>query len=359
MAVVKKNVTLKMVAERVGCSIAVVSTVLNSAKGRTKVCDKTRQRVLEIAREMDYTPNYASQSLKANSSRTLGIYVQPKPWSGLANQYEMTLFRGIEKAAREANYDLLLLNISLDSLPELCGARLKERRIDGVLLLHCDPNAAWVNPLLDISSNVMALDNDQEHPRLNRIEFDNRAALFLAVGTLVKRGYRRIAFAGSCIPTPEHDALRRELFFLEAVREYGLNDTLVFHTANCPVGIDEKTAFCQAEGREALYYFRSLPEPPDAVITYNSLVGEAMLQEAVRSGMQIPQELGILSVDNPVLPVTHAPRLSTLSHPLEAMGYAGTEELIRLIRNPASDSPPVVRVFKPELQEGETIRLLS
>lgn len=42
MAVVKKNVTLKMVAERVGCSIAVVSTVLNSAKGRTKVCDKTR-----------------------------------------------------------------------------------------------------------------------------------------------------------------------------------------------------------------------------------------------------------------------------------------------------------------------------
>ena len=70
MAVVKKNVTLKMVAERVGCSIAVVSTVLNSAKGRTKVCDKTRQRVLEIAREMDYTPNYASQSLKANSSRT-------------------------------------------------------------------------------------------------------------------------------------------------------------------------------------------------------------------------------------------------------------------------------------------------
>ena len=138
-----------------------------------------------------------------------------------------------------------------------------------------------------------------------------------------------------------------------------MTDTLVFHTANCPVGIDEKTAFCQAEGREALYYFRSLPEPPDAVITYNSLVGEAMLQEAVRSGMQIPQELGILSVDNPVLPVTHAPQLSTLSHPLEAMGYAGTEELIRLIRNPVSDSPPVVRVFKPELQEGETIRLLS
>ena len=97
MAVVKKNVTLKMVAERVGCSIAVVSTVLNSAKGRTKVCDKTRQRVLEIAREMDYTPNYASQSLKANSSRTLGIYVQPKPWSGLANQYEMTLFRESKK----------------------------------------------------------------------------------------------------------------------------------------------------------------------------------------------------------------------------------------------------------------------
>ena len=48
----KNNVTLKTVAETAGCSIAVVSTVLNGARGNTKFSASVRQRILDVAAEL-------------------------------------------------------------------------------------------------------------------------------------------------------------------------------------------------------------------------------------------------------------------------------------------------------------------
>ena len=69
----KNNVTLKTVAETAGCSIAVVSTVLNGARGNTKFSASVRQRILDVAAELGYHPNFASRSLKTRRSMTLGI----------------------------------------------------------------------------------------------------------------------------------------------------------------------------------------------------------------------------------------------------------------------------------------------
>ncbi len=350
----KKNITLKTIAEAAQCSTAVVSTVLNASRGNTKVSDRMREKILTVARTLDYTPNYASRSLKANCSRTLGIYVQPKPWRQLANSYEMSIFRGIEQAARDCGYDILVLNISAENLPDICKERLKERRIDGVLLLHCDPGEPWIDALLDISSNVMAFDINQDHPRLNRIDFDNRGAIFLAVETLFHRGHRRIAYAGSGLEHPTNDAVLREQYFLEAVHELGLPDHLIFNASNCPVRLSETETYCQTEGREAIRYFHRLSERPDAIVTYNSLVGISLLQEAKELNISVPEELSILTVDNVQFPEFFRPMLTVVDHPLTEMGYEGVRELIRLIQGETKKSP-VVRVFGPVLKEGFSV----
>lgn len=350
----KNNVTLKTIAESARCSTAVVSTVLNASRGNTKVGEKTREKILRVARELEYCPNYASRSLKANCSKTLGIYVQPKPWRQLANHYEMSIFRGIEQAARDFGYDILILNISAEGLPDICKERLKERRIDGVLLLHCDPEEPWIDALLDVSPNVMAFDVNRSHPRLNRVDFDNREALFLAVRTLMERGHRRIAFAGSCLEHPSNDAVSRESSFLEAVRTCGLTDQYLFHRSNSPVDVQEEETYCQVEGREAIRYFHSLPEPPDSVIAYNALVGVSLAQEAARLGIAIPADLSVVTIDNPLFAEYLSPRLTAIDHPLSEMGYEGTRELIRLIRGEVSMTP-VVRTLGPVLIEGFSV----
>ena len=220
----KNNVTLKTVAETAGCSIAVVSTVLNGARGNTKFSASVRQRILDVAAELGYHPNFASRSLKTRRSMTLGIYVQPKRWRSLSNDYEMAIFRGAEQAARDRRYNLLVLNISSRELPESCAEKIAEARIDGVILIHSDSNAEWIDRLLQVSTNIVAIDQPDAQTGRRRVVFDTRAALELAVKELVKAGHRRIGFAGGCLAELPRDSFLREEAF-RACQRNGLCDS--------------------------------------------------------------------------------------------------------------------------------------
>ena len=114
----RRPITLKMISEKAGCSISSVSTVLNNSRGNSVVGDKTRRHILAIANELGYRPNFASRSPKTRRSRTVGVYVQPQLWRSLGNNYERQIFKGIEEAAFERNYDILVLNLSSRALPQ-------------------------------------------------------------------------------------------------------------------------------------------------------------------------------------------------------------------------------------------------
>lgn len=350
----RANVTLKTVAATAGCSIAVVSTVLNGSRGNTKVSDSMRQKILELAAELGYHPNFASQSLKTRRSMTLGIYVQPKSWRSLSNDYEMGIFRGVEQAARDRNYNLLVLNISSRNLPDICAEKIAESRIDGVILIHSDSNAEWVNRLLRISSNIVAIDQPAAQPGLSRVVFDNGAAIELAVNTLVREGHRRIGFIGDCTTDGSDSALREEAF--RACQQGGMADpdpALVFDRGKCVPrpAIDER--YCELEGERAFRYFMALPEPPTAVVAYNSLVGVSVLREARRAGVEVPRELSVIGIDYCEFINFIDPALSVVDHVLAEMGRAGTEMLIDLIEQKLT--APALRSFAPVYRAGKTV----
>ena len=355
-AMIKKqsNVTLKTVALYANCSTAVASTVLNGSRGNTKVSEEMREHVLAVARELDYYPNYASRNLKSGRSQTLGIYVQTKEWRGLSFDYEMSIFKGIEHTARELGYDLLALNISSGNLPKICADRLREKRIDGVILIHCDPDADWIDELLDISSNVIAIDYNQPHPRLNQIGFDNHAAIRLAITHLHDLGHRRIGFAGSCLAEPQYDSVLREKAFLELTAKLGTDSDpkLLFHTANCPVTVSEQERFCQREGCEALNYFSTLADPPTAIITYNSLVGIALLKTAQEKKIGIPEKFSVIGIDSSEMIEYISPRLTVVDHALCEMGAAAAAALIERLDHPQAAAEPIHRLLQPKLISG-------
>ncbi len=353
MGIPGKRVTLKMIAEKADCSVAVVSTVLNAAKGRTVVCQALRDKVRRIAKELDYAPNFASRCLKANRSRTLGIYDQPKQWHAYSNQYEMSILSGIERAVFERNYDLLLLNFRQNNLPEICESRLKDRRIDGLLLLQCGTRQEWMRNLLKISPNLAAVDFNEEFPGLNRIAFDNRQAVRLAVETLLESGHRRIAFVGTCIEKPEYDALVREEAFREIVRERNLKDTFLFHRNSCPNLIFERERYCQREGAEAIRYLSALPIKPDAVICYNALAGGTLYYEALRMGYRIPEDFSLIVIDKPAFEDLGGPQIAYVDHPLDEMGYAAASQLINRLES-EKETEPFFQLFSPEFIAKET-----
>lgn len=350
-----KAVTLKMVAERADCSVSLVSAALNNARGTSVVSEKTRAHIRAIAADMGYRPNYWSRSLKTRRSRALGVYVQPKPWSGAAGAYEMAMLRGVEAAAADHAYDIVLLNMSSRHLPAICRERLAESRIDGVLLMHADHAAAWIDELAALDPRVVAVDCCAGNEALSRIAFDDYAAVVLAVEHLAAHGHRRIGFIGRCTERGTFDSPDRETPFRDAVRRLGLDDDpgLVVDRHTVPESIDHNGGYCQREGLVGVRALLTRPRPPTAVLVYNHLAGVYALRGAQRMGLRVPEELSVMCIDHSEVVEYFDPLLTRVDHPLTRMGRAGAEMLIELVER--RDAGAQCRVFPPAILPGESV----
>jgi DNA-binding LacI/PurR family transcriptional regulator len=87
---VSSNVTLKHIAEALGISAMTVSRALNN---RSNVDEKTKQRVLEKAKSMGYTPNHVAKSLVSSKTYTIGVVIPE-----ITHAFFPEVVRGIEEA---------------------------------------------------------------------------------------------------------------------------------------------------------------------------------------------------------------------------------------------------------------------
>ena len=116
----KNRVTIKDVAAKSGYSLGTVHIALN---GKTGISEDTRNKILEVAKELDYRPNFAAASLNRKSKRIVGCfpsiegdnrYYYPSLWSGFQNAY-------IEQG-RDMNIELMQCPYHSFSVPEIRDA---------------------------------------------------------------------------------------------------------------------------------------------------------------------------------------------------------------------------------------------
>lgn len=128
-----KKVTLKDIAEHAGVSVAAVSYVLNNRTDQ-KISIKTREKVLEVAYELNYVPNIAARTLANRKSSLIGIVIvisdNEDPWE----KFLYTDFvRELEKVMSKNNYDVIVSTISV-SKPQI--DIISKRELEGVFLIN-------------------------------------------------------------------------------------------------------------------------------------------------------------------------------------------------------------------------------
>jgi len=183
-----KAATIKDIALTVGVSPRSVSAALNNS-GR--VSPATRERILTVAKEMDYSPNVLARGLVQNRTYLLGALF---PYASVSFFNE--IISGIEKECSLHGYDLLLGNASLIDEQEEPRAlmRLLHRNVDGVLCAP-DPRAYQLFsqfadgslPLVQVMTRVQGL-------QLPFVGVDNEAGGYMAARHLLELGHERIGF---------------------------------------------------------------------------------------------------------------------------------------------------------------------
>lgn len=294
-------ITLTDVARQAGVSVATVSSVLNNT-GR--VSEGTRQRVLEVARDLGYVANLSARSLKGGRTGVLGMVV-----NDLASPVFAEIARGASMAARNIGLDLMLYTTSVTAQRE------RERVIgtvsslcDGVLIVVSGDSDDYIRALEQPRFPAVLVNYLGETP-LTTVGADNYWGARQATEHLAHLGHRRIGFITGASGSGQGPERLRG--FLDALAAHGL-----------PGGEDliRTGDFTRPRGFAATRELLALPERPTAIFAANDESAFGAMDAAKDHGLRIPNDLSIVGFDDvPAAAVVH-PALTTVRHPFLDIG---------------------------------------
>lgn len=322
-------VTLKAVAEKVGLTPGTVSAVLNNSPACRSVPERTKARILEAARELNYRPNFLARALRVKRTFTIGVIA-----AEIGDSYGSVVISGIEQLLRQNNFFYLTVAHRHDRhLLETYSQLLLERGVEGFITV--DTSLADRLPL-----PAVAVAGHRTVEGVTNIVLDHRCAAQLALQHLTKLGHRDIAFMRG--PSVSADADARWDSICNAAREFGvsvrpeLTLQLEDHAASDPVSSHPYV-------KELL----ARKEPFTALFAYNdnSAIGAIhVLQEA---GIRIPQDVSVVGFDDIQAAAYTNPSLTTVRQPLHKMGEIAASTLLDRIETRREYVPEIAVV--PEL----------
>lgn len=304
--------TIRDVARAVGLSVATVSRALNGAEN---VLPETRQRVLDAAAALRFTPSSVARSLSTRRHDCIGLLLPD-----LHGEYFSELIRGVDLAARARGLSLLVSS-SHDDASEAAGAlRAMNGRVDGLLLMSPHADAAFLREHLPARLPAVLLNTAASLPGLPRLGVDNRGGARAMTAHLVARvarlGGARVAFIGG--PEGNHEAQERLRGYREAL----------------PPGMapwELPGDFSEESGRAAGQRLLRARQHPAAIFAANDMMAIGCLNALREAGLAVPADIALAGFDD--IPISRyiSPALTTVRVPIAQLGVAAFSALLRRI----------------------------
>lgn len=320
--------TIKEVAKLAGVSVATVSRALNKSG---YVSEGSRKKVEQAIQQLDFYPNEVARSLFQKKSKLIGFLLPD-----IANPFFPSVAKGAEDALSQYGYSLILGNVQ-DS-PEKEDEYLKifeQNNIAGVLsAVHGSSKKIKGIPLVTLDRV-----ESSEHYAVHSDDYQGGV---LAAQAIAERspGHVVILVGPKEIPSSS-ERLAGNLSVLKAKGiRYSLLETKSFRIEN---------------SAEAAEHFFNEYTDADSVIASNDVYALAIMREALRRGIQIPDDLQIIGYDNMAFSVMMYPGLSTIAQSAYEIGFKGAQLLYECIENkPIKENRiqlPVELVLRESLRE--------
>jgi LacI family transcriptional regulator len=321
-------VTIDDIAQKLNLSVSTVSKSLN---GYSDVSEKTRKRVLETARLLDYHPSATARNLRRQRTEKIGFSFS-FPVS-LMSDYVSRLITGAVAAAEKKGHNLILYPLLDDQekqLTRICRAR----EVDGLLLLgRAQMEQTTIALLKRESFPFVVVGRRVENPDVSFVTPDHAGGGLAITRHLIELGHRRIAFTTrDALGITSRDRLAS---YRQALREAGIpfNEELVVPTTTEP-----------DSGYRAMLQLLDLPDPPTAVFAIHDTVALECLRAAKDRGLRVPEDIAIAGFDDWRDSVTAEPPLTTVHPPLPDVGLRAAEILLAQV---ADKNLPPVRLTLP------------
>jgi len=314
----KKDITIYDIAQLLSLSSSTVSRALQSHPSIKK---KTRQKVVDKAKELGYRYNHFAGSLRKQKTNTIGFLVHE-----LNSSFITSVLSGIEKITTAAGYNLLIAHSSESFKKEIANAEnFFNQRVDGLIasLTFETENLNHFKPFNDKGIPLVFFDRVEENNDFNTsVIIDNYKCGYQATQHLIEQGCKRIVIATS--------SLKRNVY-RERHRGYkdALHDNGITYSEKLVI-INDLSEKAATENARRIIKMNPLP---DGIFITHDFSAAVCMQVLNEHGINIPEDIAIVGFNNDDISKLVQPRLTTINYPGKDLGEIAARNLIDQLNN--------------------------
>ena len=279
------STTLKNLAKELGLSVSTVSRIMN---GKGKFPEKTKNRVLDMANKLGYTPNIYARSLREQEYHVMGLIVP-----NVINPFFGTILQATEEECRKIGYTLLsgVSGYSKERETEYINY-LASNQVNGVILVSHDSEDE-IREMHYRGMQVISLNEHGKNEEIDWVSIDSHAAMMDLTQYLINQGHKDIACVYGLdefyISETESNRLSG---YMDCMKKNGLpvDDNKV-------IGTYENFEAAKREAQKLL----CLSQLPSAVVCHNNEIAAGVYEAAIEAGYSVPKDISIACFDS-ILP---------------------------------------------------------
>lgn len=327
-----KPPTIKEIAKKLKVSVSTVSRALSN---HPRIGLSTRERVQQLAKEMNYEPNTQAIFFKQKKTHVIGVIL---PF--IREDFFSEAISGIETAAMEHDYTILF-GQSYDN-PEQekkVVDAMKRQRVDG-LIISLSKHTNKYDHLLALDKYdipIVYFDRVPTFEKAHKVFCNLYKGTVEMVGWLFNKGYRRIAFING--PDKMQASKERLNGYIEGVSKQKLK---------VDMQLVERTDLSKESTQAAMKSLLALKNPPNAIITFNDYVHMDAVQYAQKQNIQVNKDIVFVSYANlPITSYTAYPPVASIEQYPYGQGEKAMQLMMKIL-NEKSEKKNVNDIYYTE-----------
>ena len=324
-------VTLKQLAKELNVSVSTVSKALSDSH---EISPKTKNKIINLAKEKNYVPNRTAVNLRSKKTKTIGVIIP-----NIFNHFYTKILNGIETEAKSNGYRTIVsisnekYNSEVDGLTYFSNGS-----VDGILLAPSEEsekikNFEHIASLKEKNIPFVLFDRNIEGLLTDKVIIDDYDSAKNAIEQFIKLKKKNITII-SLIKNLNIGSIRKE-----GAKKADKN-----------ISILEFESEEELES-ELIKIFKS-NKPIDAILALDELSGIISLNTARKLNINIPKELSIISFSQGILSKYSYPKLAIINQHAEAIGKESVKLLLNRFQNAESDFK--TSIINSELELNQT-----
>ncbi|WP_314066856.1 LacI family DNA-binding transcriptional regulator [uncultured Vagococcus sp.] len=315
---------IKEIAKRANVSISTASYALNNSP---KVKAETKERILAIAKELNYIPNMAGRTLKKQKTDLIGIYL-----TNYGGAFYGSLMKGITDGLNAEGYDVIICS------GEKSHLFVPEKMVDGAIILDSTFPTEEIKNYVDRGHNIVVLDRRIKYKNLCNILLDNKRGSTLAIDLLADDQPEKVYLVTG--PKDTYDSEERLKYAIKQLEYLELEYEII------------SGDFSKESGMKAAEKIYQKGQKNQHVFCLNDEMAIGMYDFFGETDWTIGQEIQLVGFDDTEVSHYVTPRLTTIRYSKEKWGAIAAAKLIAMLKGEKVKN----EIIRTHLVRGESVR---